>query len=448
MAYNWGGVLKAPSPFDGQVWVDQDLHVWQWNSASQAWNRAPHIQMQRAYSRFHPIAGRPSGYDFLPDGAEPAPKAGRLGYVWDEAYELSFVEVRGAASGTLYGRRAHMSRAEMLAWVGSVVPAPSGYTDNIVLTVYEAVDTVAEMPKWHVWNGLYSSFRGRECYFGANGHGRSTLPARAGYSPDFAAYHGVDLEYFLLARFYGKVPASPQPRVCWSTNARRGVYRHPNNTTARVTCDDSSKYVWNNATDSWEPSPVGDEYVHDPTAGSNPLLLWRSPDSTILHLESMTSAVRGLSGILGEGAEGREAVVVRAMRNRSNNNLKAFVIKPYGVTAAAWNMTAGNADLLALSEYDGCATGGVNAYNLTRNGLVEERGERGLRYNLTRMYSALYVGHSSPYLLTHDTPAVPEEVRFYLRDRTTGVRSPTSRQCLYLERRRATVPVAIMFRHS
>lgn len=447
-AYNWGGNLKAPLPFDGQVWADQDHHVWQWNAASQAWNRAPHIELQKAYSRAHSIMGFAAGADFL--NPPFARKAGRIGLVWDEAYDLAFVEVRDMVDGTLYGRRAHMTLAQMLAWVGSIVPLAGGsYDRNIVLTVYEAVDTQREMPKWHVWNNLYASFRGRECYFGNNGYGRPGLPGRAAYSPNFASYHGVNLEYLLLSHFFSKVPPSSEPRSCWTTNARHGVYHHPNDASARIICTDAAKWTWNNATNTWVAAQgIGEEYLHDNTVGSNPALVWRLPGDNVLGIDSMEYGLRGLKPILGSGNGGQEALVVRCMRSSNDNNIKCFVVKPYGVTEAAWNLTADNEDLLAVPSYEGCASGGVGVINLTQLGLVEERGERGLRYNLARMYTELYTGYGSPWQLTHDRPVLPEIVRFYLRDRTTGVRRPTSKQHLYLERRRSCVPVAIMFRHS
>lgn len=450
-AYNWGGNLKPPLPVDGQVWADKDRHCWQFSSANTGWNRCPHIQLQRAYSRTIVTNGCPVGQNFLNE-ANWGKKPGRLQRVWDEVFTLAFVEVASATNGTVYGRRAHMTLAQFLTWCESIIPVSgSNYVGNIVINVYEAVDTGREMPYWTVWNGLYGSFRGRECYTGRMGYGRPGLPQTAGYAPNFAIAHGTNIEIPLIQHFYGKTPATSEPKACWSVRSRHGMYHLPNNTSARIEGTDTSKLAWNNTTDAWGPSVV-DTYFHDTTTSNpNPVVVYRSHGGSSLTIADMMLGLRGLKGVLGDSPSGREAMVVRAMSASGSPHIKILVFKPFGVSCAAFHfpggITSGTHDLIALGIYD--AAGRRTALvNMTNYGGVEYRGAYGIRFNLSAVYQALLSWATDAAKATHDTPVLPEVVRFYLRDKTTGVRTPVSTQHLYLNRRQANLPVSVMFRHG
>jgi len=455
--FDWGNPTKTPLPFDGQPYVDDQKVVWQWDAALQAWMKAPHLELRKV--REVPLLsnGVPVGTELL-GGAK---RTGTIGSEWNNVYQLSFVELWDASSETLLGRRAHMDRTEMAAWMATIIPGGPLYSVPTLMNVYEVFDTRQNITRWNAWNGLFSSFRGRECYSGPRGYGRY-YPAQgsnAGYSDMFKTWHlGVDLELELMGYFFGMTPgAGSEPKACWTSGNKRtqsSIPRSSNGIMLNTHVGSGAlRRVWDWGSSDWSDDPGGDWEIFSDGGmiHQNPCHVFRTMNAKQLYFREPRNTLRGCGAMVQPGQSEIEGMLAFAIRNVADPNLIAFLIKPLGVTKCAFvpNFDAGTVDhdVMVIGKYPN-RSGDNRFASLTAAALVEERGTiDGFRLsNLTSVMSTVKIG-SSGSLVRHfsiDSSMIPEYLCFYMRHKTTGIRSPEIEPKIKIERRKSGMPISFM----
>lgn len=450
MAYNWGTALKAPLPFDGQVFVDNEKHVWQWSAANGAWMRRENLELRRVRERYLHVMGRATS---VFPSVERSP--GHLFRNWNQIYNLAFVELLDSAGGLL-GRRAHMSLADLEAWAATVVPTSGGVFQTDVLTrVYEVFDTNQLIFRFNSWNGLYGSFRGRKCYTAFRGYGRSA-PAQgtlAGYSEGFALRHGSpSLERRLMQYFYGMDPAMDQNKACWTTNKRQ-LYNMPtsmNATMLYVIGTEALRYCWNwGASDYTQVSPgTRWEVFNDGgLVSQNPCHVYRLVDGSMLFLDQPQNTLRGF-GALVQSGNTIEGMLAFAIRNVDDPAQVAFLMKPMGVTKTGL-LVQGFAGAEVMAEgYGRNWKSDTRIMNLSSTGHAVDRGGQD-GHRITDLPSVVLglkrvLNGSKAQCESVDSYNWPDKVTFYLRHGTTGVRTETLPRGIRVERRKSGLPVSLM----
>lgn len=456
--FNWGQPLKAPLPFDEQPYVDDAGHVWQWSAAEGAWLKADWLELRKTREITLLCNGYPIGSDVL--SGPYARRAGTLGAEWDSVYSLSFVSVMNGSSGAVLGRRAHMNKAALVAWFGTVIPNDGlVYTDNVVLQVYEVFDTRHVLTRWNVWNGLYSSFRGRDCYYGERGYGRvyPTCGTRGGYSDGFLSRHGA-LEQNLFNYFYGFVPGASERRACWSSGNKHTTHKIPRSSEGIIMNfppgGSGLRHAWNWGASDFGPAIDGDWEVFTASGllRQNPCHVYRSCDGVTLAYEEPRRSLRGIGGIMNQGSGPIEGMLAFAVRSVTDPNQVAFLIKPYGVTKCAFvagnGVSASTHDVIAVGRFTDSA-GDRRYINVTGFGptWVEDRGPLdGIRLGkMPHVLSKLLKSQSGlGTAVSTDTSIVPSSVGLYVRRKTSGIRSEEFKQHLKVERRRNCMPIAMI----
>jgi len=451
--YDWGVAQPPTATVDGQLHVDDLLRVWEWSQATATWNRKQGYDFAKVRSLHLLISGVSVANDVFQYGRRTA----EFGTLWDEAFKLAFVEVTDRWTGAVLGRRAHMTKAELMLWLPTVVPVSGGrYNSDPVLHVYEVINPALNATRINAWNGLYGSFRGRDCYIGSNGFGRPGLPPRAGYCDEFASYHGTNLDLRLVQYFFGAVPATSERRVCWMANNKRSLYRFPVQT-GRIIINPSpgtGRYVYNTVTLAWEPCPAGSEFEF--YRGREPAFIYRTPDGVTLTVTNPPDATLGLEAVFGEGWEGREMMVAYPVRDASAPTKVAFHIKPYGITKAAMvfglEVTLANYDAVVVGKFDAQPRDDVFYVPTVVSGWVEQReAGDGIRFGkLLNIIAQLTRPRQNgvPENTSLDSACTPDRVHFYVRHKQTGLRGEYSRAHIAALRRKNTIPFCYILNHA
>lgn len=449
MAYNWGTALKAPLPFDGQVFVDDQKHVWQWVSANGAWMRRENLEFRRVQERYLHLMDRSTTTIAI----ERAP--GHLFPKWDSVYDLAFVEIL-SVGGNILGRRAHMDLAALNTWAASVVPTTGGvFDEDVLIRVYEVFDTQQGIVRFNSWNGVYGSFRGRACYTADRGHGR-TAPNQgtlAGYSDGFLLRHGgPGLERRLMQYFYNLDPGRDQNKVCWTSNKRQ-LYNMPKNQNITIVHPgglSALRYCWNWGASDYTQVTPGSRWEVFNDGGmlrQNPCHVYRRVDGTTLFLEQPDTSLRGFGAIFQSGNP-IEGMLAYAIRDVDDPNQVAFLLKPMGVTKIGLlSIGMPNYELLAEGRGRNWKTE-PRVTNLTKQGFTFDRGWLdGIRVtDLPSVVQTLkrVVSHTTPSAESIDTYNWPDLVTFYLRQSETGIRTETLPRGIRVERRKSGLPVSLM----
>jgi hypothetical protein len=456
-SYDWGTYAFPTPTVNGQLHVDPTFKVWEWNSALQTWEDTGGYQFEKVLSHHLLVAGFLAGSDIFAVGR----RSGVFSKIWDEAFKLAFVELRDHSSGSLIARRAHMTKAQFLAWLPTVL-ALSGatYNQDAVMHIYEVVSPSLGIVRMNAWNALYGSFRGRDCYVGDYGNGRTGVPQRAGYAPAFQTYHGTDLDIRLMQYFYGSTPATSEPRACWSANNRKTLYRFPKQLGVVLPQQSPStgRYVRNIVTDSWEPTNPAHqfEFLASPPSGANPAFIVRDPDGMSLSILNPQEATFGVKGVFGDAWQGREMMVAYLVRSTSPGNRVAFFIKPFGVTKCAFvfdpALNLGDYEVVATGKFDSQPRDTTFYTPTTGSGWIQQR-QYGDGMRINRLLSVILqlcrpAGAGNPAHVTFDTAMIPDRIHFYLRHRETGLRGEESGPHIAPLRRKCTIPLAFTFNHA
>lgn len=460
--YNWGTDTFPAVTADGQLHVDSSfqVHEWQQTPRAHAWTIRRDYRFEKVRSHHLLIRTFVAGSDIFAVGRRP----GELGRLWDYAFKLAFVELRHPSTGALFGRRAHMTKAEFLAWLPTVIPVVSGrYNEDAVMYIYEVVDESLNINRVNAWNGLYGSFRGRDCYTGPYGNGRTGLRPRAGYSDGFATYHGTNIEQQLIQYFTGATPVTSQRGVCWMPNNKKTLYRMPKQTGQLVfdAQPGTGRYVWNTSTVAYEVLPLGYtfEFHPAPVTGENPVFIVRKPDTGAVSLLNPSDATLGLRGVFGDDWGCREMMVcylLRGVGGPAENRRIAFHIKPFGVTKAAMvfgrDVTLTDYDAVVVGKYDSQPRDDTFYVPTEVSGWVEQRpwGE-GIRFNrLLQCIAQLTrpVMNGQPTKAGLDSAMTPDRVHFYVRHKLTGLRSDYSKSYIAALRRKCTIPFCYIIKHA
>jgi len=439
MAFDWGIPTKPALPTQGQVYVDHVQKLWTYDVPTEAWSQASNLMFKKVRTVNLYLLSKSMGGDIF----DAAVRTGTFTTDWPKVYTLAFVEVRAQSDGRVLGKRAMMSLVELDAWLQTVVPNDgASYTDGATVLVYEVYDPSLTLSRWNSWNGLYGSYRGRACYAGAHGAGRPTEPSLCGYSPGFAAWHSSsDMATRLVNFFFSKVAATEEARACWVTSFRRGIYCMPRQSGNAVQIDalNPGRYMWDNTTDSWVVVPVATTWQLA-TGIANICVVWRDANNTGLTYSRPDEVFQGGAALARSEGSGREAILAFLLRNTSNPDQYGFLIKPYGITKCAFtfdqSVNTTTHDLIGVNIFKGAS---INPrFTLPP---IEDRGINGLRIqDIYRSFSMLNPG--SMKQVSIDAKATPTKIRYYVREKATGIRSEIFDVGVDIVRRRAFMPIA------
>jgi len=413
MSYVWGTASFAAPTFDGQLQIDDLNTLWQWNATSQVWTKRADLTVNETrsatlFARGKSIAINPMEF-----------KQKLLRDHWDVAFTKSFVQVEEFDGTVLYGRIAHVTLAELLAWLPTVVPVSGGDFDiAFSLRVFEALDPSLKPDRVYGWNNLYGSMRGRNAYRWKRGRGVIGLPASAGIDPKFYSWQLITpLSQQMVNHFFGSLPGTAEDRAIWFPIGKRDLYRMRSNVGSTSIPTDPGRWCWNTATGGWQAAPPGTNWTTaNGTTNPNPALLFLDNSAPFAQVDIISKAMKGCRFFANQVV----GVVFYLMRCNESPNLYSFFCKPLGASqvAAEWSLNTVDWDLLAMTHHRGDASNSrfVGGFS------VEQR-LTSWRWMLhTAMPSMLREGGAE--LWSPDTDRVPESVSFYARNKATGLRTP------------------------
>jgi hypothetical protein len=442
--YDWGQTGLPIAQFDGQVYVDGIGQIFRWDAAAQIWLHSPELQLTEARSEV-----------LIARGTHVASmamfKRRREWWLvhWDVVFNRAFVEVSDVSTGEVYGRVAHISFSELLTWLASVVPSAGGdYSTNIRLRVLQVVDLTLRVSRTFGWNNMYGAMRGRNAMRSASSRMGLGLPSTCGYAPAFAArfptQSGRAPEIELVNLFVGQIPTTSEPRAIWFPSSKMDLTRLPKNAGATISPLLLERYCWNDTTVSWQQIATTDPwYTADTALCDNPACFMVGDDIANMAVNSLKDLMRagGTRYITGRYT----GVVIYHLRSGISANLHAFYAKPLGISmmAADVNVSSADYDLIAVNEFHGES-------NNVRYVIVpvdDRRPTAGWRW---RIHDAV-TDRARPCgsrQWTTSTERIPHAIRYYLRNRTTGIVSPYLPTSTEIARRRYNMAFGFLERRG
>ena len=434
MSYGWGLAAMPAATFDGQVQVDHLRAVWQWSSASGAWLRRSEFEFNELNAAVIFATG-------IPITQNPLNRYQSLfGLHWDVAFNKCFVVVEKLDNPTVvYGRIAHVSLAQLMTWLPTVVPVSGGnYSANFCLRVLHVVDATVRPHRVYGWSGIYGAMRGRKAYRRLQGRWNLGLPDSAGIDPKFYGWVGgaPRIATNLVQYFLGATPATNDDDAVWFPRGKQDLYRMPKNGGAKVKPTEVGRQCWNSVLSAWQAITPGTTWLTaDGTSGTNPALIWLSSNIVGLHIGDISAAMKGCRFT----KNAIEGVVAYHLTCATDANLHAFYVKPLGLTkmAVGWNLDGAIWELIALARYRG------DAANARYKSVTFENRQltNGWRWRLHNAVPAS-ARRSGAEMWSPDTDRIPTVLHFYARHRTTGVSSPLFPGCVEIVRRRNNMTMA------
>lgn len=429
--YVWGSNTKPAAPFTGQIYVDAKFDLWQWDSST--WLLRKIWSFQQVDAQTIHAVGLPITHPFLRRSAM------RLENQWDTAYRLAFVEVEIRTTGNVR-RQALMSLANLTTWLATVVPNDgSSYTSSFLLRIYEVFDPYMKLGRSNTWNVLYSSMRGRGCYRKGLRRSRFGLPSRGGLPPMFQwSWPGADdLPRNLVNYFFGVMPPALGDADMSIIYTGRGVdlYSQPSNNHMTTTIPIEGYKCWNTTLGGWDDAPLGNWKA---TGGAplSPAIVWTEYGSLNLQVGTPSSVLRGLYQL----KNAVWAVVVYLVQHTSLDKY-AFYVKPLGVTHMAFDTELDPAtwELVCENVYRGDA-------NPIRHRVVtvDDRRdtENGWRFNIiSAVDPSVTSGTVAGIQRSLDSSMAPKNLQFYVRNRTSGLRSELASTTIEIVKRTNNAPI-------
>ena len=429
--YSWGTNTKPAVPFMGQIYVDAKFDLWQWGGDT--WLLRNLWSFRQVDAQTIHAAGLPVTSPFLRSSAM------RLEAQWDIAYGLAFVEVEVRTTGAVH-RRALMTRANLTTWLATVVPNDgSSYTSSFLLRIYEVFDPYMKLDRANTWNVLYSSMRGRGCYRKGLRRSRFGLPSRGGLPPMFkSSWPGAaDLPRELVNFFFGVMPPALADADMSIIYTGRGIdlYSQPTNNGMQTSIPIAGYKCWNTSLGGWDDAPLGTWRTSGGLPNS-PAVVWTELGSLNLQVGVPSQVLRGLYQL----KNAVWAVVVYLVRHTSLDKY-AFYIKPLGVTHMAFDTELDPAswELVCENVYRGDA-------NHIRHRVVsvDDRRdvENGWRFNIsTAVDPSVASGTVGGALRSLDSSMAPKNLQFYVRNRTSGLRSELASTTIEIVKRTNNAPI-------
>lgn len=364
------------------------------------------------------IRGASTSYDFWGVGARIATFNSLK---WDTIYDKCFVELRWQQDG-LVQRIAQVTHAELMAWMQANAPQSGGsYTSDCLLTAYEVVSPAMRIARTMTMHRLYGAMKGRKSYFGNYGRGdpETGLYRQAGYGTRFTAHFtgAATLTRDLITEIWGGAPGTEEPRVVWFPSAcPTNTYRISKGQMYMVQDALNGRMCWDAGTNTYVDAPQG-SYQQD---GNVRWLYLEEPSGTVLNIIRMSNSLTKGSAFVWENLG---VVVLIPILSASNNDLKAMVAYPMGVTHLTINIPQ------SLGEV--CDTVFLNNYGPSAHGVYPVLVPGGTAQNPTADLFRFPLGSilhllgapGTPKRRSLDFEGIPSSVTFYLRHPVTGLRS-------------------------
>lgn len=432
MSYEWGMTDLPTGDFDGQVMVDAYNVLWQWDGTNQVWRRADELRLEELRSFTLYLAGySPPGTGYW-DRKRNSEKN-----TWDVAFDKAFISVEAVDDpSTVYGRIAHVSRAEFETWFNTAFPWP----DNVRVRVLQAVDPRRKPNRMTGWNNMYGALRGRHAYRKNKGRGDLGLPQSAGIDPKsamtFACTPAPEIQ--LVQLFVGQTPATGETRAIWFPRRRENLTLLPKNNDARINPSYFDRFCWNDLTQTWG-AITSDQWSTADANASNPACFWTDPNNGGAMLVDMINGpMKGADFI----TERRVVCVVYHLVDLADGHNHAFYVKPLGITSMAADVQVSPSDwsLIAASRY----VGDGSTMRFAAVSVQDRTPNDGWRWWLHDCVPPFANGRSGRNNWTLSTQTVPNEMHFYIRNNTTGVVSPYFPGSVEIARRRYNMAMGFL----
>lgn len=419
----------APPPFDGQIHVDDQNRISQWNVSLGAWHREDEFYLKEVGRLWIEASTRsiatPLGRMF----------ASRIKNQWDGYYDKAFIEIRTSTSAQVF-YLAQMTYAELSATIlGALNQAGGFYSENAEVIIREVINPELGCNRTLVWNSIYSTARGRSAYNRRWGRGTAGLADSYGVPPAWRGGAGYWTDGYtepgrnFLQEFHALVaPSNPtlSDRIFWFHSSHPALYRQPRVGSAIQL--GNPRYVYDTLDSSYKACPAGARFI----VGS-PRLLLRINGSTSRSLDTPSQ-----NSIIGSKLMTNRigACVVYPLQGTSPaaaTTQYAFYLKPLGVDWIAFSLESG-ASVEIVSE----ASYADSTGKLRRVCTGEWRADNNsLRLDI---FDAIPFQYATKGL---DSPEHMSKTQFFSRDPVTGVRSEPFETEVHLVRRKANQQVAI-----
>jgi len=437
VAYGWGTARPTNPTFDGQLTVDDKGTTSQWNATDQVWVKKPNYVFREVNRQILLIAGYPIIKDVL------IGPASYLGACWDDVYGLSFIEVRNSSTGVTYynGKQAQVQRSSLSDWLIDIVPHNGvSFLESPELIFYEVIDPSLRPGRTVSWNKLYSCIRGRKSYRSAKR--RWATNPYSGVASNFFGYYDTsqDILRRIWAYFQGGAPVwigDGDIDALWQPRERAGLYNYPTNS-GQYTRGHGvyGRKCWDTITEQWILAPSGTWNLTAGTSLPNPAVIYEEVSGG--HNNLMVASPTVLRGTR-VFSETMKAVLVFQIKM---GTYYAWVVKPYGITNYAFDTDLRTADWDLMSETvfarESSRVRRRSVYGVQdRTQLVNYSG--GWRFEVYHAISANVSGsHGSR------SPLIPKMLRFYLRNKTTGLRSEVFPGTIEVLSRKNNAPILLV----
>jgi hypothetical protein len=449
--YEWGNAtLPASNPtgplFDGQLYVDDQQQIWQWDATGGAW---------RHRDDFHRVESMAQECATNGNSVTTGPFRyvhSRNSNQWDDIFNRSFVKLEWRDPSPPYAlvttqRVAHMDTAELTTWMQANGPQAAGrFTANCLLTAYEVVSPQMRITRMMAMHRMYGSMRGRKAYMGAFGRKLGDTAngeyKNAGYGTRFKNYFGAaNLCRDLIQDIWGQTPNPADPndgRALWFPVAKKsGKYRIGDG--SEVYLDGpglNGRMCWDTNTQTYVTAPAG---AYQPAGTDVRWLSVQEPSGTTIQIDRMTSSVTKGSGF----ARDRLGIVVAVpIQSAGDNALKSVLLYPMGITHVTLKIDQDlglASDIFVVNEYD--VTSQTPIKLRVPGASVENPAANMFRMPMSQI--AVMLGVKGVVRKTGlDDPGIPSRLSFYLRDPVTGLRSALGDRQIMKVMRKNNVPLA------
>jgi hypothetical protein len=442
MSYTWGTAAFPAATFDGQVQVDHLNEIYQWNAGAGVWVKCPEYRLEELRSA--------SVYAYgVAVGQDPFRKQrSMLENHWDVAFNRALVSVESVDDpNVVYGRIAHVSFAELQAWIPTVVPTSGGtYDVHYRIRVIQVTDARRKPDRVFGWNGMYGSMRGRDAMRSTKGRNDLSLPDSCGYDPKFRTAFPTTAapEVLLVQLFCGQTPATEQPRAIWFPRRRNNLTVMPKNNSATLRPSYMNRYCWNDTTQLWE-AITSDVWMTEDTINCvNPACIAVGNDFTNAEVGELKTYMRG--GGTNLITYRRTAVVVYHLRDGGDAHKHAFYVKPLGINTMAADIQVPLVpwELMAVNLFDG---DGGNARFVKVPNVQNRQPNDGWRWSIQDTLDPR-VRASGAKNWNISTDRIPQEIKYYLRNNVTGVVSPYFPGSVEIARRRYNMAMGFLERRG
>lgn len=435
MSYEWGTVVLPAALFDEQVQVDSLNQIYQWNATSSVWVRCPELQLQEVRSASIYANGMSTVVSPF------VHRQKMLSNNWDVAFDRTFVSVENVEDpSVVYGRIAHVDMTELLAWLPTVVPTGGGtYGANFRIRVLQVVDPRRKPDRVFGWNAMYGSMRGRKAYRDGKGRQDLGLPESCGYDPKFATAYPTSSapEIQLVSLFCGQTPPVAEPYAIWFPRSRTDLTVMPVNNSARLMPVYTDRKCWNTVSQTWN-NITSDQWDTADGAVPNPACFAVGDDFTNMEVGKLKTYMCGTDFIKFR----RVAVVVYHLVDAADHTNHAFYVKPLGISSMAADIQVPLLpwELMAVSMYDG---DGGNARFVKVKNVQNRLPNDGWRWSIHEAVPH-FCRRSGANNWKLSTDRIPQEIKYYIRNSTTGVASPYFPGSVEIARRRYNMAMGFL----